>query len=63
VCDARANLATPHNQTPLVLKIAPDVSLEELQDIAQVALDFAIDGIIVANTTISRPSNLQSGEC
>ncbi len=40
---------------PLLLKIAPDLDDEALQDIADVVLRAAIDGVIVSNTTISRP--------
>jgi dihydroorotate dehydrogenase len=42
-------------RVPLLVKIAPDVSLEECRDIAQVALDTGIDGLIVSNTTLARP--------
>ncbi len=42
-------------RAPLVLKIAPDLLEEELHDIAQVCLNMKIDGIIISNTTISRP--------
>lgn len=44
--------------TPLLVKIAPDLTQEERCDIAQTALDSAIDGLIVSNTTIGRPSDL-----
>lgn len=49
---------------PLLLKIAPDLSQEEKIDIANVVLQdkCRVDGIIVCNTTISRPSDLKS-EC
>lgn len=39
---------------PLLLKIAPDVSLEELDDICEVVLARGLDGLIVSNTTLSR---------
>ncbi|MES2218436.1 MAG: quinone-dependent dihydroorotate dehydrogenase [Pseudomonadota bacterium] len=39
---------------PLVIKIAPDLTDEELKTIAEVALAEKIDGIIATNTTISR---------
>jgi dihydroorotate dehydrogenase len=42
-------------RVPLLVKIAPDLTLEERQDIAQVALDTGIDGLIVSNTTVARP--------
>ena len=41
---------------PVLLKIGPDMSAEELSDIADVAQARAVDGIIVSNTTISRPA-------
>lgn len=41
--------------TPLVLKIAPDLGDDELDDIAAVCLATGIDGLIISNTTISRP--------
>lgn len=40
---------------PLLLKIAPDLSDGEIEDIADIALRKEIDGIIVSNTTVSRP--------
>lgn len=53
VIDARSDArATP----PLLVKIAPDLSIDETADIASVCLSTGIDGIIIANTTIGRPS-------
>ncbi|KAJ0957466.1 putative dihydroorotate dehydrogenase (quinone) [Helianthus annuus] len=40
---------------PLLVKIAPDLSKQDLEDIAVVALDLSLDGLIISNTTISRP--------
>jgi dihydroorotate dehydrogenase len=40
---------------PMLLKIAPDLSDEELEDIASCCAGGAVDGIIVSNTTLSRP--------
>ena len=45
---------------PLLLKIAPDLSLAKLDHIVRVARDRRIDGMIVSNTTISRPATLRS---
>jgi dihydroorotate dehydrogenase len=45
---------------PLLVKIAPDLSSEECEDIAQVALETGVDGLIVANTTAARPPGLIS---
>jgi dihydroorotate dehydrogenase len=40
---------------PLLVKIAPDLDAEALSDIVEVCLAAGIDGIIVSNTTVSRP--------
>lgn len=39
---------------PLLVKIAPDLSDEEIVAIAQLAMDMKLDGIIATNTTIAR---------
>ncbi len=41
-------------RTPVLLKIAPDLTTPELADIAAVALEKHLDGLIVSNTTIRR---------
>lgn len=40
--------------TPLLVKIAPDLSDEEVTRIAGLAVDLGLDGIIATNTTLSR---------
>lgn len=40
--------------TPIAVKIAPDLSNEDIQHIAELLLTFEIDGVIATNTTISR---------
>lgn len=45
---------------PLLLKIAPDLTDEDERDIAAIALDGRLDGLIVTNTTITRPAGLKS---
>src|SRR5882762_10287254 len=47
-------------RVPLLVKIAPDLTLDERRDIAQVALDTGIEGLIVSNTTVERPADLVS---
>ncbi|MBT8265272.1 MAG: quinone-dependent dihydroorotate dehydrogenase [Bacteroidia bacterium] len=44
---------------PILLKIAPDLSDEQLQDIIDIVTNTKIDGVIATNTTISR-KNLYS---
>jgi dihydroorotate dehydrogenase len=45
---------------PLLVKIAPDLTQPEREDIASVVLDARIDGLIVANTTVERTARLVS---
>jgi dihydroorotate dehydrogenase len=55
--DARQELTRP---VPLLLKIAPDLDEQGLDDIAAVVLACGIEGVIVSNTTVSRPDTLLS---
>lgn len=41
-------------EKPILLKIAPDLSDDQLMDIVTIMSDTAIDGIIATNTTVSR---------
>lgn len=43
-----------HPSLPILLKIAPDLSSEQLDDIVSLTLETGIDGIVATNTTISR---------
>jgi len=52
--------ATLGARRPLLLKIAPDLVDEDLADIAAVAAARRLDGLIVSNTTITRPDSLRS---
>lgn len=45
---------------PVLLKIAPDLTLAQLDAIVRVARERGVDGMIVSNTTISRPASLVS---
>lgn len=42
------------NQKPILLKIAPDLTDTQLDDIVEIINDTKIDGLIATNTTISR---------
>ena len=44
---------------PILLKVAPDITEKMIEDIINLSLKHKIDGLIVGNTTISRPSSLQ----
>lgn len=45
---------------PLFVKIAPDLTGADKEDIAEIALASGIAGLIVSNTTIDRPDDLKS---
>ncbi|MBL8709554.1 MAG: quinone-dependent dihydroorotate dehydrogenase [Rhodospirillaceae bacterium] len=55
---ARAARDALSARPPLLLKIAPDLTAEDRIDIAEVALLHGLDGLIVSNTTIARPPEL-----
>ncbi len=57
--EERAKIAAVR-PTPMMLKIAPDLTPEEIADITAVVLEHGVDGMIVSNTTTSRPDSLQS---
>lgn len=59
VIDARQRVRESAGDTPVLLKIAPDLSLAQLDDVVQVARSRRVDGMIVSNTTIARPSTLR----
>ncbi len=50
---------SPH---PLLLKIAPDLTFKEIDEIVGVLLELNYDGIIATNTTIARPDGFTSKE-
>jgi dihydroorotate dehydrogenase len=56
VRDRMVPLAGP---TPLLLKISPDLSLAELDDVVGIARKRRVDGMIVGNTTLARPASLR----
>jgi dihydroorotate dehydrogenase len=58
--EARDRVAPRAGPTPVLLKIAPDLSLSDLDDIVGVARARKVDGIIVGNTTIGRPPSLRN---
>lgn len=63
--DAVLGLRTaPGYGVPVFLKVAPDLTPADIDDIAEVALRRGLDALIVSNTTISRPGlkSRQAGE-
>ncbi len=59
VTEARERVRTSAGETPVLLKIAPDLSLGELDDVVQIARRRRIDGMIVGNTTLARAPSLR----
>jgi dihydroorotate dehydrogenase len=51
---------TGGKDAPIFLKVAPDLSAGEIQVIAEASVAFGLDGLIVGNTTLSRPAGLHS---
>lgn len=51
--------ASPRRRIPLLVKIAPDLADDDVDAVADLALDLGLDGIIATNTTIER-SGLRS---
>jgi dihydroorotate dehydrogenase len=41
-------------QRPVLLKIAPDLTHEQIDDVIDLAHEIKLDGLVAANTTISR---------
>jgi dihydroorotate dehydrogenase len=56
----RERLAAAAGRRPILLKVSPDLDEAGEEAIAAVVDDFRIDGLIVGNTTVSRPSGLRS---
>ncbi|GHG39997.1 dihydroorotate dehydrogenase (quinone) [Sinomonas cellulolyticus] len=54
--------AAAGRRVPLLVKIAPDLSDEDVDDVAGLALDLGLDGIIATNTTIGREGLVSAAE-
>jgi dihydroorotate dehydrogenase len=50
---------TKQDPKPLLLKIAPDLTQEQIDDVIDLALEIKLDGLVATNTTINR-AGLQS---
>jgi dihydroorotate dehydrogenase len=59
VVDARERVTQHAGPTPVLLKIAPDLSLADLDDVVGIARARRVDGMIVGNTTLARPPSLR----
>jgi dihydroorotate dehydrogenase len=59
VIDARERVRQNAGDSPVLLKIAPDLTLNELDDAVHIARSRRVDGMIVGNTTVARSSALR----
>jgi dihydroorotate dehydrogenase len=59
VLDARERMRARFGPVPVLVKIAPDLTLSDLDDAVGIARKHKVDGMIVGNTTISRPGSLR----
>ncbi|WP_322921898.1 quinone-dependent dihydroorotate dehydrogenase [Nocardioides renjunii] len=58
----RADEVRPHDRVPLLVKIAPDLSDDDVLAVADLAVASGLDGIIATNTTISRDGLASSAD-
>jgi len=56
----RASDESTTSRVPLLVKISPDLADEDVDDIADLALELGLDGIIATNTTTDRPESLKT---
>jgi len=59
VVETRDRVSRDAGPVPVLLKMAPDVSLAQLDDMVGAARRRRVDGMIVANTTTARPPELR----
>jgi dihydroorotate dehydrogenase len=60
VMRARDTLA--HCRPPVLLKVSPDLTPQEQDDVVEAVMASTVDGMIIANTTTSRPASLRSAD-
>jgi len=51
---AACDQASPGRRVPLLVKIAPDLADEDVDAVADLAVELGLDGVIATNTTIAR---------
>lgn len=52
--ERQQRLTALHGFKPLIIKIAPDMTPEEVQSVADALVAFDIDGVVATNTTLAR---------
>jgi len=59
VKEARDALPPEQGRPPLLVKVAPDLSTQDVADVAAAVAAAGADGIVVGNTTVSRPDGVR----
>ncbi|MBQ4875221.1 MAG: quinone-dependent dihydroorotate dehydrogenase [Rickettsiaceae bacterium H1] len=54
------NEKSSKKNVPILLKISPDITEKDKENIAELALEFNVDGLVLTNTTVERSSSLKS---
>jgi dihydroorotate dehydrogenase len=62
VMEARSRMNRKAGTTPVLIKIAPDLTLSELDDVVGAARRHRVDGMMIGNTTVLRPAWLRDRE-
>lgn len=60
IAETREALTEAKGDTPVFLKVAPDLDSAQIERIVEQALTYNMDALIVSNTTIARPDSLIS---
>ena len=60
--EMRKELAVANGHKPLLLKIAPDLTKEQIDDVIDLATEIKLDGLVATNTTISREGLLTAAD-
>ena len=56
----KAKQSELNNSTPIILKISPDITDNNMSELSDILLDQKIDGIVLTNTTIGNRNDLRS---
>lgn len=59
---AKAGMAESSTSCPLFVKLAPDLSQDELNASLDLTAQAGVDGVILTNTTLARPDTLRSAD-
>ncbi len=62
IVEARDRVSVKAGSTPVLIKIAPDLTLSQLDEVVATARRRKIDGMIIGNTTVLRPHWLKEQE-